>query len=162
MKNMNEFIRITNDILDNDEFKKLKFCNHHKITRYEHCFNVAFLSYKVSKLLKLDNYKEITRAALLHDFYTNEVDGLSNRKKLRKHPKIALKNANKYFKLNGMQKDIIVNHMYPVTKTIPKYKETYLVDLIDDYSAIKEILSYKCKKLLINIKNIRKKLIKNC
>ena len=49
-----------------------------------------------------------------------------------------LKNAEKYFKLTPLQKDIISKHMFPVTFTPPKYKESLLVSLIDKYSSINE------------------------
>ena len=63
-----EFYSIINDIITNDEFIKTKYIRHHGITRYNHSLGVAYHTFLVTKKLKL-NYKEATRAALLHDFF---------------------------------------------------------------------------------------------
>lgn len=132
-----EFEAIISPILDIDEFRQLKFITHHGITRYDHCMRVAYMSYVVSKALRL-NYKEVTEAALLHDFFTDEVDQDNSMDRLRNHPDYAVKNASKYFELSDMQVDIIKTHMFPVTFTPPKYIESWIVDLIDDLAALYE------------------------
>ena len=68
-----EFEIIVEDILNNDKFKSLSRELHHGISRYEHSLRVAKYSYNVATILHMKNYKEITRAALLHDFY-DDVD----------------------------------------------------------------------------------------
>ena len=40
-----------------------------------------------------------------------------------------------------MQEDIIKRHMFPITLIPPKYLESWIVDLVDDYSAVNERLS---------------------
>ena len=55
------------------DFQKLKDYTHHEGNRYDHCLRVAYYTYKVTKRLNL-NYKEATIAALVHDFFTNEVE----------------------------------------------------------------------------------------
>ena len=119
------------------EFNKLKCINHHGITRYDHSIRVAYYTYVVTKILHI-NYEEATIAALLHDFFTDEVENEMSIFKLRRHPKHALNNASKYFYLTDLQKDIISTHMFPVTFTPPKYLESWIVDIIDDISAIYE------------------------
>ena len=84
------------------------------------------------------NYKEATIAALLHDFFTDEVKEKNGFMRLIKHPNIALINAKKYYHLTPLQEDIIKTHMFPVTILPPKYLESWLVDIIDDFSAIYE------------------------
>ena len=130
----------------NDEFNKLKDINHHGITRYEHSIRVAYYTYIVTKVLHF-NYEEATVAALLHDFFTDEVDEELSIFKLRRHPKHALNNASKYFYLSDLQKDIITTHMFPITFTPPKYLESWIVDIIDDISAIYE-RAYSVRKEL--------------
>ncbi len=132
-----EFFEIVEPIINNAEFKKIKNIHHHGITRYDHCMRVAYFSYKISKFLHLE-YKEVTEAALLHDFFIDEVSDKNKYEQLIKHPDYALENAKKYFKLTAKQEDIIKNHMFPVTTSIPKYKESWLVDVIDDVAAIYE------------------------
>lgn len=133
----NEFEYIVKPIMNHNEFLKLKNIGHHGITRYEHCFRVAYYTYYVTRLLHL-NYREATRGALLHDFFIDEVDNEKAIFKLRRHPMVAVKNSVKYFDISEFEEDIIKTHMFPVTFTPPKYLESWLVDLIDDISAIYE------------------------
>lgn len=132
-----EFERIVSPILEIEEFNRLKFITHHGITRYDHSMRVAYFSYKVSKALKLD-YKEVTEAALLHDFFLDEVNHESRVERLRHHPECAVKNASKYIDLTEKQVDIIKTHMFPVTFAPPKYLESWIVDLVDDFAAVYE------------------------
>lgn len=132
-----EFERIASPILEIEEFNRLKFITHHGITRYDHSMRVAYFSYKVSKALKLD-YKEVTEAALLHDFFLDEVNHESRVERLRHHPECAVKNASKYINLTEKQVDIIKTHMFPVTFAPPKYLESWIVDLVDDFAAVYE------------------------
>jgi len=120
-----------------DEFNELKHINHHGITRYNHSIRVAYYTYLVTKVLHI-NYEEATIAALYHDFFTDEVEEEKSIFKLRRHPKHALNNASKYVCLTDLQKDIISTHMFPITFTPPKYLESWIVDIIDDVSAIYE------------------------
>jgi len=132
-----DFLEIIQPILKIDEFNDTKKRAHHGITRFDHSMNVAYITYIICKNMNL-NYKEATFAALLHDFFNSEVASENGYKRLIDHPKVALKNAEKYFKLTPLQKDIISKHMFPVTFTPPKYKESLLVSLIDKYSSINE------------------------
>ena len=136
-KKKSEFYDIINDIYKHDEFMKLNDCRHHGITRYDHCLRVSYYTYLITKALHL-NYKEATRAALLHDFFTDEVLTFNVVHKITKHPDIAVKKASKYFELSELQKDIIRTHMWPCTFMPPKYLESWIVDMIDDISAIFE------------------------
>lgn len=132
-----EFENIINHIASNEEFLKLKEIKHHGITRYDHSLSVAYYSYKVTKLLHLD-YKATTEAALLHDFFQEEVKDKNLIARLRKHPNCAVINATNNFALTEKQIDIIKTHMFPITFTPPKYLESWIVDVVDDISAIKE------------------------
>lgn len=140
----NEFNSFINDITENKDFNKLNKELHHGITRYDHSLRVAKYTYKISKLFKIKSIKEITRAALLHDFYSDkELNGEKGTTKLKKHPEIALKNSLKYFELNDVQQDIIKSHMFPCTMKLPKYKESWLVSGIDKTVGAYEMLRYK-------------------
>ena len=132
-----EFENIIKHIAEHKEFQKTKDIAHHGITRFDHCLRVAYFTYIVTKFLRL-NYKEATEAALLHDFFTDEVEEKNGVAKLRQHPKHAVENAKKHFTITEKQEDIIKTHMFPVTFTPPKYLESWLVDIIDDFAAVYE------------------------
>ena len=64
-----EFEQIIEDIINNQTVQKMKNYNQHYDTScYEHCKNVAYISYKICKKLKLD-YKSAARAGMLHDLF---------------------------------------------------------------------------------------------
>lgn len=142
-RNKEEFSSITSDILNHKEFVKLKGELHHGISRYEHSLRVAKVAYNMSKSLKLD-YKHITRAALLHDFFLDEELGeLNKRQMLVEHPKKALDNAKKYFDLTKREENAIVSHMFPLAGELPKYRESVVVGLADKVVATHEMYRYK-------------------
>lgn len=140
------YISIIKDILFNNEVISMNdFIQHGKTTTLQHCINVSYVSYKIARFLNLD-YKSVARASLLHDFYLydwhddipKEIDRLG--KHAFYHPKVALGNALRIMKLNRLERDIIIRHMWPVTIILPKFKESWLVSLVDKYCAIYEFV----------------------
>ena len=130
-----EFNNIISDILKNKEFIDLKYEIHHGISRLDHSLNVARLTYKMCKRLHVKNYEEITRAALLHDFFrTEDVP----EKCFLNHPLKAVENSKKNFEISDFQENIIAAHMFPVTKTIPKHVGSWIVSGADKADAIYE------------------------
>lgn len=142
------FLDIVSDILANKEFQKLSNCVHHNSNRLQHSLNVSYKSYKVSRKLNLD-WEKVSRAALLHDFFLEDNMAISKRKRLEvlfNHPSYALNNSMKYFELSDLEKDIILSHMFPIGKNLPRHKESLLVDVIDDYVSICEATYEKGKQ----------------
>lgn len=127
-----EFNNIISNILENEKFLEIKKCKHHGITRYEHSLRVAYYSYLITKKLKL-NYLETTRGGLLHDFFiTDELNDKEQKTKFFVHPYKALENAETNFNITDLEKDIIINHMFPVVPhKIPKYIESWIVCGVD-------------------------------
>ena len=62
---------------------------------------------------------------------------------LKKHPQLALTNSQKYFKLNEVESDIILSHMYPITKDKPKYAESKVVCVSDKLVSYYEFFRYQ-------------------
>lgn len=143
-KKKEEFNSIIEDITNNNKFNKLNKELHHGITRYEHSMRVARWTYKICNLLKMKNKEDVTRAALLHDFYIND-DLVSDNgaSKLGEHPNVALENSKKYFELTDIQADIIKTHMFPCNFDVPAYKESWLVSGIDKAVSTYEMLRFK-------------------
>ena len=56
------------------------------------------------------------------------------------HAKRALKNAEKEFSLNPIERDIIIRHMFPLNIKPPKYRESIIVCIADKISATIETL----------------------
>lgn len=147
-----EYYEIVQDILQHEEFLKLKDFFHHNSSIYAHVHDVAYFSYRVSKYFKLD-YRSAARGALLHDFFlydwrNHDVPDLP-REKFHglAHPAIAVANAKKYFTLNEIEEDIIKRHMWPLTLVPPKYKESYIVSFADKYLSSREFINEYKKRL---------------
>lgn len=139
------FEDISKEIINTNRFKSLKKEVHHGITRYAHVIRVSESTYKISKKLKMD-YISATRAALLHDYFTsNDFNGENNIKKWNEHPSISYNNAIKEFNLNKKEENAIKAHMFPMGHTVPKYKESWLLTLVDKVVSTYEQYKYNWK-----------------
>ena len=142
--NDTEFIEIIYDLIDNKTVQKMKeFKQHYETTCFDHCLMASYYCYKICKKLNL-NYISSARAAMLHDLFLYDWRKReTNRKGLHAftHGKCAYRNASKLFDLNKIEKDMIEKHMWPVTIVFPKYKETYILTLVDKYCALNESFS---------------------
>lgn len=136
-----EYIELISDLLNNQLVLEMrKYRQHHRVNCYEHCLYVSYNTYLICRKHNLD-YKSAARAGLLHDLFLYDWRKRENgRKGLHAftHPNEALKKASTITSLNDREKDIIKNHMWPVTIRIPKYKETYVITLVDKYFACVE------------------------
>ena len=151
----NKYLRIVKDILSNSEFAKMENIVHHKANRMLHLLRVSYYSYLVSKFLRLD-YISTARGALLHDFFYEDNNKLKFKKKVEsilKHPKRALENSKKQFELNNLEQDIIVSHMFPIGLRLPRYFESWIVDIVDDIASIFEVINNGYKRIKLRVSN---------
>lgn len=66
-----------------------------------------------------------------------------------RHPKLSLKNAEKEFTLNKIERDIILKHMFPLCAKLPKYRESFIITLADKCCAASEIWHlYSLKRII--------------
>ncbi len=138
-----EFDFIVQDIVNNSYFRELDQELHHGISRYGHSYRVAKCVYKMTKRLGL-RYVEATRAALLHDFYFDyQLEENTPIQNLVEHQDMAVLNASYYYDLSEMQKNMIASHMFPLCKTLPKYRESICLTLADKGIALYEQNRYK-------------------
>ena len=136
-----EYIMIISDLINQDKVQEMKmYRQHHKINCFEHCLFVSYNTYLICKKYHLD-YISAARAGMLHDLFLYDwrkrQDG---RKGLHAftHGKKAYEEASTFLNLNDKEKDMIIKHMWPVTPAIPKYKETFIITLVDKYFAVAE------------------------
>ena len=147
-----EFILLVDDILLNQEFRKLKGFFHHTNHIYDHVIRVSYISYVIAKALRLD-YRSAARGGLLHDFFLydwreRKANDTSKALHGREHPHIALANARAQFEVSDLEADIIVKHMFPKTMAVPRYKESFVVSLSDKISSVYEYYEPMKKRLL--------------
>lgn len=137
-----EFENCIRDLLQNDNVKKMKsFRHHNNTTCFDHCLNVSYHSFLLSKFLNC-NHVSAARGGLLHDLFLYDwrTTKLSDGKHAFKHPEIALKNAKKLFDLNKIEQDIILKHMWPLTLKPPRYEESFIVCFVDKYHTLLEVI----------------------
>lgn len=150
------------DIVESTQLQNLKQYTHHVCTtRFQHSINVSYYNYKICHFFGLDE-KAGARAGLLHDLYFYSTNNKPSKLHLKNHPQIALKNASENFLLSPIEKDIISNHMFPITKERPKYKETYVIVFVDKYCALAEHIFYRLHKLSTLRLNRKKKVNTIC
>lgn len=140
-----EYCEIVEDILNHEQVQELKhFVHHHFNNRLDHSIAVSYTSFLIAKKMNAD-YVSVARAGLLHDFFLLDVSsvealGLGSHNDV--HPRLALENARKITILNEIEEDIILKHMFLVSKTsFPKYLESYIVTMVDKYAALQDVLS---------------------
>lgn len=136
------FLNVARPIIEHDEYQKMLVIPHHHGSVFEHCLDVAYLSYRMASRLRLDVVSTI-RGALLHDFYLYKFKKRENRNLIaegyrhsRNHPRIAKENALKHFELNDKELDIISNHMFPVG--LPRSFEAWITTFADKSLAVIE------------------------
>lgn len=155
-----EYENIIKDILANKEVMKLKETKHHDNNRLRHSLRVSFYSYKIAKKLHM-NYKSIARAGVLHDFYfeqINEMEKFSDKLRMfrKEHTRIALKNSLKYFELSKLEKNIILSHMFPCNLTLPRYKESLVLCIVDKCVSTYEFTHLFTKAFIVALKYLLK------
>lgn len=136
-----EYYEIVKNILENEEFLKRKTYKHHgEISVYDHCLKVSMKAYKISKKFKSFDSNSVAIGGLLHDFYDKPwQDNVEKKPFFQKHGFVhaheALLNSESLFPeyMNPKIRNIIERHMFPLNKIPPKYKEAWLVTIIDKY-----------------------------
>ena len=136
-----KYIMIISDLINQEKVQEMKlYRQHHHINCFEHCLFVSYNTYLMCKKYNLD-YISAARAGMLHDLFLydwrkreNGIKGLH----AFTHGKTAYKQASTFLVLNDKEKYMIIKHMWPVTLAMPKYKETFIITLVDKYFAVAE------------------------
>lgn len=139
-----EYISIVAKYLKDEQVQSLQNIPHHDSNRLAHSLKVSYLAYKLCKKYHLD-YESAAKAGLLHDFYFNRIEECKTIKDkvslfMNDHPEDAVKNALEKFYLSPLEKDIIVSHMWPASKHMPKYRESFVVSYADKIYSLGEVV----------------------
>ena len=129
-ENRELFISVYKEISGNPRFKECEnYISHGNTTVMTRVISVTLLALNLSEKLKIDvDKRQLIRGALLHDFYLydwhnkslGELHGFH-------HPRHALREALKDYKLTRKEVDIIIHHMFPLTFNAPRSKEARLL-----------------------------------
>ena len=117
-----EYMEHVGQLIAQSRVQKLKTITHHIYSnRLEHSIHVSYTSYKIAKKLGWDA-KSTARGGLLHDmFYYDWRETKFNKSHAWVHPRLAVRNA--------------------------RYKEGYIVTMVDKYWAIKEAMAPVRKRI---------------
>lgn len=156
-----EFMDYVGYLIENASVQRLKDIPHHIYSnRLEHSINVSYTSYKLAKKFGWDA-SSTARGALLHDlFYYDWRETKFKKSHAWVHPRLAVRNARKITQLNKVEEDIIIKHMWGATIAPPRYKESYIVTMVDKYWAIKEATA-PWRRKVSNRKNFHRKTMKH-
>ena len=125
---------------------------HGSTSVYEHSVNVAYKSLLLAENFRLPVDKQsLVRGALLHDYFLYDWHEKNKEHSLHgfKHPYFALRNASRDFRLNDIEKNVIVRHMFPLTPIPPKCREAWIVCMADKYCSARETM-YTVKRYAHN------------
>lgn len=144
-----------------------EFLQHGDTTVLLHCIAVAYFSLLVIRILHLRcNEKSLIRGALLHDYFLYDwhTPDPSHRLHGFHHPEKALSNARQDVGLTPMEEDIIIHHMFPLTRKPPKSREAKIVCLVDKgcglyetlgrgtYPGLRRLMAYQPRSLQKNMR----------
>ena len=137
------FMNCIEDLLADEKVQAMNEISQHtkSVSCFDHSLFVAYVSFFICKKFNLD-FKSAARAGLLHDLYLCDWNALrlGRFKRLLIHPQMALTNAE-CFGLSDLEKDIIENHMWPITLLhIPQHRESFVVNIADKLCAAAEML----------------------
>lgn len=147
-----EFYEAIKDIIKHPVVQEMKKYPHHANTScFQHCVNVAYFNYQICRLLHLDAVSA-ARAGMLHDLFLYNWHyhrvKTGDHFHAMTHPRKALENAQKYFILNDLEKEIILKHMWPLTVVPPKHWESFIIGLTDKFCGSCEMTDFYSEKLL--------------
>lgn len=135
-----------------------KYIQHGDTPCLLHTVAVAYYSMRFAEKLHIRVHeKELLKGALLHDYFLYDWHEKSPRHRIHgfTHPAAAMKNAERDFGLNRLERDIIKKHMFPLTPKPPVTREGWLVCVVDKWCSLNETFGRG------NYKQLRKELGKS-
>lgn len=121
------------------------YTHHFGTSLLRHSVNVAYVSLFLSNFFRVKIDKnQLIKGALLHDYYLYDCHDKEEENKkhhLRQHPSKALIAAKEDIFLTKKEEDIILKHMFPITFSLPKSKESVLVCISDKVCSIYELFT---------------------
>jgi uncharacterized protein len=93
-----------------------RYLQHGRITTYDHCMDVARMSFLINRRLNMqEDERRLVRAAFLHDYFLYDWHVHGDHLHGYHHPGIAARNAQRDFHLDPVELQAIESHMWPLT-----------------------------------------------
>lgn len=148
LSKLDDYYSCVSDLLGDKTVLSLSGFRHHcGTTRLQHSLNVSYYNFLLCRFFRL-NAKSAARAGLLHDlfFYNRKTHERIVSSHPAEHANIAFYNASQMFPINELEGDMIINHMWPLTKHLPRHRETFMITLVDKFCAVAEVATYALRK----------------
>ena len=121
-----------------------RFYQHGTVTVYDHSVAVALMCLRLAALFRLrTDTRTLVRGALLHDYFLYDWHVKVKGRPLHGfwHARLAMANAQRDFGLNPVERNMILSHMFPMNRTLPRYRESVLLCTADKVCAARETFS---------------------
>ena len=141
LTNQVSYLDCVSDLLTTQQVASMKQWKHHfSVTTYDHSLFVSYMAFRLARRWKCD-YRMAARMGLLHDLYLYDSHDPSAHpgNQCFDHPVAALENARALLSLTPKEENIIVSHMWPLAKTMPRSREALIVNLADKVCATLEV-----------------------
>ena len=142
-----DYEAIVAPLLAHDDVRSMHSFRHHDRTALTHSLSVSTLAFSIARRLGLDSVS-VARGALLHDFFLYDRRADKTPFHLNRHAKVALRNARARFRLNLVEQDIILAHMWPVGRPFYTYRESALVSFVDKFVSTREVTMMVLRSIL--------------
>ncbi|MBQ6662190.1 MAG: HD domain-containing protein [Firmicutes bacterium] len=119
------------------------YCQHGRVSTYEHCLNVAEMSLALDEKLHANcRRQELARGAMLHDYFLYDWHHWGGHGHGFSHAHQAAQNAARDFDITETERQIIESHMWPLNiSKLPRSREAWIVCLADKVCSLKETLT---------------------
>ena len=138
---LNEFCRTTRELLASEQVRSMGRWNHHgRITTLDHSLFVAYWSYRAAK-----RWGWTPGPPPGAGCSTTCISTIPGRSRPTTQPVLHPPGGGPEERLGlcgsltPMEENIIVSHMWPLAKTMPRSREAWLVDLVDTFCAALEL-----------------------
>ena len=137
-----ELLKYGKDIMDFPGMQKSKqFVHHGDVSVYEHSLHVAASCLAIARKLKWKvDERALVRGALMHDYFQydwHEPDR-THRWHGFIHARRALRNAERDFSPNEVERNMIETHMFPLNLRLPRYRESVILTIADKICSVQE------------------------
>ncbi len=142
-KYIDRFVLYTKDLLRDPLVESMKQYRHHGETNTH--YHSVFVAYRVCKMctdMRVHDTRGIVRASLLHDFYLYEwYTEKHDENHIWYHPKESVKNIEAHFgALSETQRNMILAHMFPLCRELPKTPGAWMLTLADKRCACEDYI----------------------
>mgnify|MGYP002568594213 FL=1 len=141
--NWRSYLDCVGDLIETEEVRSMRALPHHiGNTCYEHSVFVSYLAFRLARRMGMD-YVTAARAGLLHDLCLYNARDRRNYQghQCFAHPKAALRNARALCgELTPKEENIILSHMWPLARKMPRSREAVLITVVDKICATAEAM----------------------